>query len=121
MANNQDKNYAITEADLTPPADLRLHRSYGFYDYNTSSNTSSTSNPIPTTNTDIAAAHRGLQEADANDCSSGSGIALKIRVAEIIDRMDINRIKNLNHKGRASENSVWASKFRNWVTHMYSH
>ena len=112
MANNQAENDAVTEAsheseqdivqaltDLTPPADLRLQRSYGFYDYSTSSTTSSTSNPIPTTNTDIAAAHRGLQEADAcrsktnqntddNDCSSGSGIALKTRVAEFMERMD---------------------------------
>ena len=75
MASKQHENYVITEADLTPPENLRLHTSFGFYGYNT----------------DIAA-HRGLQEG--NDCSSGtsyssaSRIALKARVAEFMERYD---------------------------------
>ena len=75
MASKQAENYAITEADLTPPAHLRLYTSFGFYGYNT----------------DIAA-HRGLQEA--NDCSSGtsyssaSRIALKARLAQFMERYD---------------------------------
>ena len=106
MADNQAVDDAVTEASheseqdivqaLTPPADLRLQRSYGIYDYSTSRARASP-NPTPTTNTDIAAAHRGLQEADAcrsktnqntddNDCSSG--IPLMTRVAEFMERYD---------------------------------